>query len=1038
MAQFKRYYCLVPGCLRKWLGCFSLILMLISANVPAADALDLTALTTQIQTAQQQNDYAQAERLYTQGLNQLQTTYALNSKDIQEWIKQITAFYLKQANLAIEKTDYSAALQACNKAQTLIQTTISQLNPSSDSSAVAVLKFALSLSYLIQANTYATQATLGQLQTEVTRLEDWLKQAINASQQSYDLLQQNKAVLQSLIPKLASYLDGTASAFASNLINLANYYQTQEQFPSAATLLQQSQSVVEQLSKDSSHSVFIVAQAQGWQRQGQFAKAENLLKQLLQEQTQANAIEESIITLYHLGILYLTNADYSQAATYLKQGLDLANSTQYLASIQNLQKSLAITYMNQMNYKEAEPLLLASIKQTSTAATNELAKSSEDLSKLLAIIALADNYLFLGDYAKARYYYQVLISNDYSLPITHPASKVEALIGLARAAGLEKNIPLALNYIDNAWILVDEHPNASNKQAELEKKLARIHLWLLELGLAYKQVNSTEFLPIAFKAMQQAHGQARQQVLQKMALRLSANNPQVHQQLQNLWQEQTHLNHLEQQYLLALSDLKPQAIELSNAFQDTLRSAQQDVKQYEQQLIQDFPLYQTLIKPNAIDLSTIQALLANDEALLIWALFDKGVIQQQSYLMVVRAKQNATFYPLAINNNLLKRVLEQPKTGLNTSIADPTKAYDMLLAYGLYQQLMAPAEKDLVGIKHIIAITDGYLQNLPLAALIRSAPTEKTTYQTADWLAKSYAFSYLPSIKALAQLRSLPTNELTPTKRHEFIGFGDPLVQGETQALESIFKQLANQNKRTLQGIDFFPNTAVLRQQLMRLPETAEEIQQAANLFKVDKAQAVYLGERATEGQIKQLSAQGQLKQARVLSFATHALLPQYDPNTPLNAPQEAGLVLTPPVTGTAEDDGYLSASEAAALDLNADWVLLSACNTGVVTPNQVHQGLSQLTQAFFSAGSRSILASQWSVDSSTTEQLMSSLFTTLQSQPQQTKAESLRHSMLQTLNGHKTCNWLCHLSWQSPVSTAHPAYWAAFKLYGEGGRLTP
>ena len=1021
-------------------GCLLLCMLLgwIPVYAQTSTTTPLDTLNTQVQTAIQQQDYAQAEQLYTQGLTQLKTTYAVNSVEVQNWLKKLINFYLNQGNLAIDKADYVAALAACTKAQQLINTTINQLNSQQDKEAIAVLYYALSASYLIQANVYASQATTEQLQTNNANVESWLKQAVSLAQQSYHLLNQYKSILQTQLPTITANINQSAYVYIAHAINLVKYYQNQEQFSPAATLLQQNQELIESLPTQPFKATLIVSQAQALHQQGKFTHAENLLKQLLQEQTQTNDTEGRIFTLAELGDLYLSNKRYSLAATHLEQGLALASSNNTNDSINTIRLLLASAYTRQNNYKQAEPLLLDIINTATSSISSGLKNSSEKTTKMIATLLLADAYLFLGDYAKAQHYYQALLNSDYSLPITHPASKVGALMGLARIAGLEKNIPLALQYMDEAQLLIDKHPTHSREQAEVEKNFAQLHLWLLELGLAYKQLNQADILPTAFKAMQQAHGQERQQVLQQMALHLSANNPQIHQQLQTLWAEQTHLSQLEKQYLLALTSLKPDAVALSQITQDELSTTEQNIQQYEQQLSKDFSLYQTLIKPDSIDLATTQTLLANDEALLIWTIVNKGIIQQQSYLMVVRANHPATFYPLAINNELLKNILEKADTGLNTSIADPTKPYDMLLAYGLYQQLMAPAEKDLIGVKHIIAITDGYLQNLPLAALIRTVPTKQTTYQTADWLAQHYAFSYLPSVKALAQLRSLATTNQANNPQNAFIGFGDPLVQGKTQPIEYIFKQLAQQNERSLQGSYFFPNTTILRQQLTRLPETADEIQQAAELFKVNKNEAVYLGERATENQVKQLSAQGQLRQARILSFATHALLPKYDPNTPLNAPQEAGLVLTPPQTGTAEDDGYLSATEAAALDLNADWILLSACNTGVVTPNQTHQGLSQLTQAFFSAGSRSVLASQWSVDSRTTEQLMTNLLTTVQAHPQQSHAESLRQSMLHILNGSKPCNWLCHLTLQDPPSTAHPAYWAAFKLYGEGGLSPP
>ncbi len=109
------------------------------------------------------------------------------------------------------------------------------------------------------------------------------------------------------------------------------------------------------------------------------------------------------------------------------------------------------------------------------------------------------------------------------------------------------------------------------------------------------------------------------------------------------------------------------------------------------------------------------------------------------------------------------------------------------------------------------------------------------------------------------------------------------------------------------------------------LPETADELHvaRASGAAKSD----LYLGDKATERNIKALSANGSLGQARVVHFATHGLLAG---ETEMLAPSRAepALILTPPEKPTEDDDGLLTASEVTQLKLDADWVVLSACNT--------------------------------------------------------------------------------------------------------------
>jgi CHAT domain-containing protein len=146
------------------------------------------------------------------------------------------------------------------------------------------------------------------------------------------------------------------------------------------------------------------------------------------------------------------------------------------------------------------------------------------------------------------------------------------------------------------------------------------------------------------------------------------------------------------------------------------------------------------------------------------------------------------------------------------------------------------------------------------------------------------------------------------------------------------------------------------------LPETADELCAIARDFRAPESD-IYLGARATERTIKGLSASGSLKAHRIVHFATHGLLAGETASL-AKALAEPALLLTPPDTASEEDDGLLTASEVAQLDLNADWVILSACNTAGASDTLGAEALSGLARAFFYAGARALLVSHWYVDS--------------------------------------------------------------------------
>ena len=174
------------------------------------------------------------------------------------------------------------------------------------------------------------------------------------------------------------------------------------------------------------------------------------------------------------------------------------------------------------------------------------------------------------------------------------------------------------------------------------------------------------------------------------------------------------------------------------------------------------------------------------------------------------------------------------------------------------------------------------------------------------------------------------------------------------------------------------------------------------------------LGARASEREIKALSETGALAQFRIVHFATHGTLAGE-----LKAGAEPGLILTPPQTATDEDDGYLSASEIAGLKLDADWVILSACNTAAAGATGA-EALSGLARAFFYAQARALLVSHWAVYSDVTVKLISRTVTEITADKSVGRAEALRRAMLALID-------------QGEVQEAHPAYWAPFVVVGEG-----
>jgi tetratricopeptide (TPR) repeat protein/CHAT domain-containing protein len=300
------------------------------------------------------------------------------------------------------------------------------------------------------------------------------------------------------------------------------------------------------------------------------------------------------------------------------------------------------------------------------------------------------------------------------------------------------------------------------------------------------------------------------------------------------------------------------------------------------------------------------------------------------------------------------------------------------------------------------------------------------------WLARDHPITVLPAVSSLKALREFARQSHATEL---FIGFGNPLLDGEptkypTDAEAAIAARAARCPAGTAQQVAPLSGrrggvramgvgeggvadlTKIRIQQ--PLPETAQELCDVAQDLGVDPASHLYIGAKATEAEVKQLSNVGRLAKYKIIHFATHGAVAGQ-----LSGTSQPGLILTPPQNASEADDGYLSASEIANLRLDADWVILSACNTAAGGAENA-EALSGVARAFFYAGARSLLVSHWAVNSDAAVTLITKTVSELNAAPEIGRAEALRRSMLSMITTGKERG-------------GHPAFWAPFALVGEG-----
>ena len=461
--------------------------------------------------------------------------------------------------------------------------------------------------------------------------------------------------------------------------------------------------------------------------------------------------------------------------------------------------------------------------------------------------------------------------------------------------------------------------------------------------------------------------------------------------------------------------------------QDELRreilSLQDERDRLRRQIVKEYPEYAELVSPQPVSLEQARKLLHGGEVLVTFYLGET-----ESYVWAVDASGRVVFSPISASRSEIARSVQRLRRALDPGVdrIDAIPAFDLAEAYRLYGLLLSPVLELLQDARLLLLVPHADLGSLPFA-ILPTAPSvlgisgveQFSAYRAVPWLARRLSIEQLPSVTALASLRRLPSRSAALSS---FVGFGDPLFsaqqakQASTKvgALASRGLPLQRRNVPQLAGVE----SASLAL-LPRLPDTGEEVRQIARVLNVDPAGAVFLNAEANEQRVLATDYTGR----RVVMFATHGLVPG-----DLDGLTQPALALTSPEVVPGAGDGLLSMEEILGLKLDADWVVLSACNTAAAEEAGA-EAVSGLGRAFFYAGARALLVSSWPVETVAARMLMTELFRRQVAQPQLGKAEAFRQSMLALMDGP---GYVDVKMGRTLYTYAHPLFWAPFVVIGD------
>ncbi len=859
------------------------------------------------------------------------------------------------------------------------------------------------------------------------------------------------------------------ASVATNLNNLALLYVIEGRNADAEPLFKRSLAIREKASGPHHPEVATVLEnlASLYRTEARYAEAESLLKRSLEIREKALGPDRSEVSysLNSLAELYFFTDRYAEAEPLFKRSLAIREKVSGPAhpAVARILSNLAVLYSQMGRYADAEPLF----KRSLAIREKALGPDNPDVSEALNGLAVIHEQE--GRYADAEpLYKRSLAITEKTLGPNHPWVGV-ALSNLAmlyakqgryadaeplemRALGIgEKALgpdhpnvagvlhSLAQIYRDQARYLEAE-PLLKRSLAILERALrpdspkvanllnAPISLYGVEnkyvdaLPLVRRtiaQQNSATWvaLPVLFGAVdekifsevealddslnvfQHASQTSAAEALNALAIRFSVGDSRLAKLVRQDQDLAGEAGRLDKAILEAVSkDASKRDLAAEKTMRDRVAAIGKERASIEDILTKEFPDYAALSKPKALRLKDIQSLLADDEALIVIDL------EAKSFIWAV-SKTSASWKELAVNaDEVTKRV-----SALRALLDPLSRApFDPMLSFNLYRELFGSVD-DLVAAKpRWSVVVNGSLTSLPLHVLVTSDPAGKAL-KDVDWLTRSHAVTVLPSIGTLRVLRGKAElgNEQRP-----MVGFANPVFDRDPQSLKQNAQIVAEVTvARGMRGQ--FATVADLKTMLAPLPETADELRQVAESVHADAADVV-LGLDATETRVKRTN----LDQYRIVYFATHGLLAG-DVAEFAKLKAEPALVLTLPEKPTEVDDGLLTASEIAQLKLDAEWVVLSACNTAAGDKPGA-EALSGLARAFFYAGARSLIVSNWEVETKSAVALMVGTFAALAADPKLSHAKALRNSMLAVIANAEHPEW------------ADPKFWAPFVGGGE------
>ena len=519
---------------------------------------------------------------------------------------------------------------------------------------------------------------------------------------------------------------------------------------------------------------------------------------------------------------------------------------------------------------------------------------------------------------------------------------------------------------------------------------------------AQRPADAQSLLAAMFETAELAQDSLTTRQIAEAAARLAANarDPKVAEAIRRQQDASQALAALFQQrdalaHGAAPGTVPPPATPLTPAELDEhIAAAQSELSDADSALQVAAPNYGQLVQEDVPAAAVLKAL-APDEAFVAVTLSGKT-----GWVFAMRDGRIAAA-PLGADAAEIGKLVRSVRGSIEATSAGVPK-FDTNAAHALYAAVLGPVATPLAGAKSLVVAPSGPLLSLPFAVLL-TGPANPAELNTAPWLIREMTVAHVPSAANFVALRRVAG---TSRARRPWFGFGDFQPVSLAQA-ERTFPTSA------------CADSAHLFAGLPRLPFAQRELA-AAQALLGGSPQDELLGAAFTVPAVERAD----LQNYRVLHFATHALLP-----TDLRCQSQPAIVTSAPPGARDASGALLRSDDVLGLKLDADMVILSACNSGGPGGASGGDSLSGLARGFFFAGARAMLVTHWSISDQSSAFLVADTLRRYAAGSDGGLAGSLRAAELGMLDGAGK---------SLPVALAHPFYWAPFALIGEGELRAP